>query len=484
MKRLILIVCVLIVSLASAGQKTAGFVLQTSSDAIEIVQFKTYHYASFDLAKPEMLTLISEKPLNSVEISPKSYGIAFQKEGNQIRFRMEKPGYILVRINETEKIFLFAEKPEEIPDAKNSVNIVEKYSVDNTGKATETEKIQRALNEISGTGKTLYFPKGTYQSGQLQIRSNSNIYLERGAVLKTDTSSIEPYRSTDEVSNKRFISMYGVENVKLSGYGTIDGNGRILRTKFGDDARMRLLMAVKSKNIRIEGLQFKDPGSWNTQVLLCEDVTIRNVKLLNDVELGNTDGFDPDATQRMLIEDCFACCGDDNVAIKITANSGLVGNVDQITVRNCVFLTRKSSLKVGTETRGQEMKNILFENNDVIESDRGIALYVSDGATLSDIIYRNNRFERNYPDQQKKAIHVVVSKRNEDSKLGEIKDLLIQDCTFENSFPKKSLVKYEGDGIGIRMVIDNLMIERNRVHSQEEAKIETIQSQVSFKGVK
>lgn len=481
MSRLILIICILIISLASAGQKTTGFVLQTSSGTIEIVKFKTYYYASFDLAKPEMLTLISEKPLNSVEISPKSYGIAFQKEGNKIRFRMDKPGYIMVRINETEKIFLFAENPEEIPDAKNSVNIVEKYSVDNTGKATETEKIQRALNEISGTGKTLYFPKGTYQSGQLQIRTKSNIYLERGAVLKTDTSSIESFRSTDEVSNKRFISMYGVENVRFSGYGTIDGNGRILRTKFGDDARMRLLMAVKSKNIRIEGLQFKDPGSWNTQVLLCEDVTIRNVKLLNDVELGNTDGFDPDATRRMLIEDCFACCGDDNVAIKITGNSGLVGNVDQITVRNCVFLTRKSSLKVGTETRGQEMKNILFENNDVIESDRGIALYVSDGATLSNIIYRNNRFERNYPDQQKKAIHVAVSKRNEDSKLGEIKDVLIQDCTFERSWPKKSLVQFEGDRIGIIMTIENLMIGGKRINSPEEVNIETVHSQIIFR---
>jgi len=480
-RRLILIICILAIFLASAGQKTANFVLQTSSGNIEVTKFKTYYYASFDLAKPETLTLISEKALNTIEISPKSYGIAFQKEGNKIRFRMEKPGYILVRINETEKVFLFAEKPEEIPDAKNIVNLVEKYLVDNSGKVTQTEKIQRALNEISGTGKTLYFPKGIYQSGQLQIKSNSNIYLARGAVLKTDTSSIELYRSTDEVSNIRFISMYGVENVKLSGYGTIDGNGRILRTKFGDDARMRLLMAIKSKNIRIEGLQFKDPGSWNTQVLLCEDVTIRNVKLLNDVELGNTDGFDPDATRRMLIENCFAYCGDDNVAIKTTANSGLVGNVDQITVRNCVFLTKKSSLKVGTETRGQEMKNILFENNDVIESDRGIALYVSDGATLSNITYRNNRFERNHPDQQKKAIHVVVSKRNEDSKLGEIKDLLLQDCTFENSFPKKSLVKYEGDGIGIRMTIDNLKIAGKRVNSPEEANIETDHTQIIFK---
>lgn len=481
MRRLIVIVFIVILYLASAGQKPAEFVLQTESGIIEVIKFKTYYYASFDLTKPETLTLISGKLLNSVEISPKSYAIKFHKEGNQISFRMEKPGYIMVRINETEKVFLFAEKPEDLPEKENVVDVVEKYLVDNTGKTNETVKIQRALNEISGTGKTLFFPKGTYQSGQLQIRSNSNIYLARGAVLKTDTSSIEPFRSTDEVSNRRFISMYGAENVKLSGYGAIDGNGRILRTKFGDDARMRLLMAIKSKNILIEGLQFKDPGSWNTQVLLCEDVTIRNVKLLNDVDLSNTDGFDPDATKRMLIENCFAYCGDDNVAIKTTANSGLVGNVDKITVRNCVFLTKKSALKVGTETRGQKMKNILFENNDVIESDRGIALYVSDGASLSNITYRNNRFERNHPDLQQKAIHVVVSKRNGDSKLGEIKDLLIQDCTFEYSFPKKSMIKYEGERIGIRMAVENLKIEGKRVNSAEEANIEADHSQIIFK---
>jgi polygalacturonase len=239
-------------------------------------------------------------------------------------------------------------------------------------------------------------------------------------------------------------------------------------------------MGVGSKNIRIEGLQLKDPGSWNTQFLLCEDVTIRNVKLLNDIELANTDGFDPDATKRMLIENCFAYCGDDNVAIKSTATSGLAGDVDQITVRGCVFLTKKSSLKIGTETRCNEMKNIVFENNDVIESDRGIAIYVSDGAILSHIIYRNNHFEKNYPDQQKKAIHMVVSKRTPDSKLGEIKDLLIKDCYFENFFPKSSMIKYEGDKCGIRLTINNLVINGSQLNSVEAARIDTIQSKITF----
>jgi hypothetical protein len=75
----------------------------------------------------------------------------------------------------------------------------------------------------------------------------------------------------------------------------------------------------------------------------------------------------------------------------------------------------------------------------------------------------------------------VVSKRKEDSKLGEISDVLIQDCTFENTWPKKSLVQSEGDRIGIKMTIENLMIAGKRINLPEEANIETVQSQIIFR---
>ena len=35
-----------------------------------------------------------------------------------------------------------------------------------------------------------------------------------------------------------------------------------------------------------------------------------------------------------------------------------------------VFLTKKSGLKIGTETFCSQNANIVFENNDIIESDR------------------------------------------------------------------------------------------------------------------
>lgn len=203
--------------------------------------------------------------------------------------------------------------------------------------------------------------------------------------------------------------------------------------------------------------------------------------MLNDIDISNTDGFDPDASSNILIEDCFAYCGDDNVAVKVTGRKNLVADVDNVTVRGCVFLTKKSALKIGTETRSNYIKNITFENNDVIECDRGMAIYVYDGATLDNIFYINNRFERNYPDAQRKAIHFEVDKRNPESKLGFIKNVLIRDCNFINQFPNKSVIEYNGDTIGINVTIQNLNIAGIKVESLESARINAIKSSVTFK---
>jgi polygalacturonase len=279
-----------------------------------------------------------------------------------------------------------------------------------------------------------------------------------------------PVQSCEISPRSRGISY----QVKITGYGTINGNGAQLRGKFGDDARMRLIMAVNSKNLTIDGVMLQDPGSWNTQILRCQDVVIRHVKLMNNTELSNTDGFDPDASKRVLIEDCFAYCSDDNVAIKTTNYGDYIDDVDDITVRGCVFLTKKSSLKVGTETRAQRMHNILFEDNDVLESDRGMALYVSDGAIFDNIRYLNNRFERNYPDAKCAGFYFQINKRNKESKPGQIKNILVRDCVFYTTFPKPSeILGLDAEHLVENITIDNLIIEGKKVTSLGEARIKT-----------
>ncbi len=447
------------------------YLLTVNGKSVEVKAFTHYHYSTVDLSGKTELTLTAGNPVQSCEISPRSRGISCQIKGNQVSFTLDKPGYVMIRVNETEKFFVFAEAPELIP--ADAVSILD-YGVDNSGQKIQTELIQKAMDETAKSGKTLIFPKGVYTAGQLRPKSNTHIHLVRGAVLQSDVSSTNQYLSEDKVKTRKFIYIKDADQVKITGYGILNGNGAQLRGKFGDDARMRLIMAVSCTNLVIEGVMLQDPGSWNTQILLCQDVQIRHVKLMNNTELSNTDGFDPDASKRLVIENCFAWCSDDNVAIKTTNYGDYLGDVEDITVRGNVFLTKKSSLKVGTETRGERMSNILFENNDVLESDRGMALYVSDGATLDNIRFLNNRFERNYPDAKRAGFYFQVNKRNEESKLGQIKNILIRDCVFYTAFPKPSVIEGLDSTHGVENItIENLIVEGKQVNTPQDARVET-----------
>ena len=444
------------------------FSLHSEEKEIFIEQYKTYYYAHFELRSPLPLTLSSTELIDEFEIRPESYGIEGRKEGNSIQFNIDRPGYVMVKINKQHRIFILADSPQE-NDALEAVSILD-YNVDNTGNELATAGLQKALDEISGTGKILEFPAGVYKTGRLSIKSNSKIHLTAGAIL-LGPDDVSALKTEDNIRPRCFIMIKDAENIEISGRGIIDANGRHLRDKFGDEARCRSLLILNSKNVTVDGIILRNSGSWNTQILYSEDVVIRNIKMLNDIDLSNTDGFDPDASKRVLIENCFAYCGDDNVAIKTTNTDDYLQDVEDITVRGCVFLTKKSALKVGTESRATTMKNITFENNDVLECDRGMTLYCYDGASYENIRYINNRFERNYPDRNQCGIHFRLKKRNKESKIGAMTQVLVKDCSFSNAFPNPFKLEGYDDDHKIELLIENLTIEGEACTSENEASL-------------
>lgn len=418
-------------------------------------QYKTYNYLHLSTASAFQVSLSYPEAIAEINISPSRYEIRAATGKNSTSFVIPGPGYYVVRINKKDKLFILADEHCKGP-GKDTVNILSS-KVDNSGRQIITTVLQSAINSIAGTGKTLYFPAGIYTTGSLSIPSNTSIFLEQGAVLKA-AEEISMFDFHDAIKPKSFIRIKDARNVVIRGRGIIDGNGRSLRDKYSDDARMRLLLVLNSRNITLDGIFLRDPGSWNTHVLYSEDVTIRNIKMLNDIDLSNTDGFDPDASQNIMIENCFAYCSDDNVAIKTTGSSDYLRNVENITVRGCVFLTKKSSLKVGTESRGEVMKKILFENNDVVECDRGMALYCSDGALYEDIRYVNNRFEDSYPDAKQSFMNFTITKRNPDSKAGIIRNVVVKDCSFMHPFPKMSELKGFDKDHALSVIIENMVV--------------------------
>jgi hypothetical protein len=441
------------------------FSVSANGTMLSVSKYKDIQYASFQQGTAASIVIQCTEEIKDYTISPLSKNIGAKKNGSRaIQFSIDQPSYIVVKVNNKERLFLFAEHITKDPVGFASIA---KYKVDATGREINTANIQRAIDETARNHQTLFFPSGIYKTGSLMIPSGSKIWFAPGALLMA-SDKLSDFKSKDGVRSKGFLNFLNTENVSINGYGIIDGNGRILRNTYDDSARIRLLFFNGCKNISIQDIIQRDPGSWNTQITNSEHISFQHVKLLNDVALANTDGFDPDASCFVDIENCFAYCGDDNVAIKITQNNPAAITSD-ITVRGCVFLTRKSSLKVGTESRGAVIKNILFENNDVVMSDRGMALYCSDGAVYENIRYINNRFEENYADAKQMGIHFSINKRNDKSKEGIMKNILIDSCCFYESFPKQSEIAGLNDSHTIDLTIRNLFIEGKKIMSLTDA---------------
>ena len=426
------------------------FSARADGRALFVEHFKAIHYVNFPVTGPTRIEAAFAGEVNDFRISPMILGIEWTQAGGTVSFTLPGPGWYVLEVNGREKLILLADPVEtDVPRVGDAgVISVLDYVKSGSDDTLQTEALQRALDEASRTGKTLVFPRGVYRTGTLTVGSNSRIYLAEGALVK-GSENREDYPSdgnrpeADHINNKanysdngefmtfsRLLLVDNAENVRIWGRGIIDGSGTVIRAQ-GKPAN--LIRIRNSKDVLIEGVILRDPAAWNTHILHSERVTVRGVKVLNDFAVPNTDGFDPDASRDVLIENCFAYCNDDNIAIKTTNNMDLLQDLERVTVRGCVFITRKSSLKVGTETKAGRMSDILFEDNDVVECDRGMALYCYDGAAFENIRFVNNRVERNFPDNQRKAIHFQILSR---SGKGHIRNVLFKDCAFDIMFPK------------------------------------------------
>ncbi|WEK21384.1 MAG: glycosyl hydrolase family 28 protein [Candidatus Pedobacter colombiensis] len=475
---LIIILLNSIHSIAQAPSNHSFFTVKANGTTLETTVFKDVNYASFKQRTALNIEITCSETIRDFVISPLNKQITGSlTKPNTLAFQLKEASYLVITINKNQRLFLFAETTED-QDLSGQMANINSYHLDM--EKINTGIIQTAINQAAQKKQTLFFPSGVYKTGKLSIPSNSRILMAAGAVWKASDELSDLKNQTTQKPNA-FIRIQDANHVEIKGLGVIDGNGRALRDKYGDDARFRIFLIVSSKDVLIEGITARDPGSWNTQIMYSDNVTFKKVKLLNDVTLSNTDGFDPDASSHVTIENCFAYTGDDNVAIKVTKNDGPVNRTSDITVKGCVFLTRKSSLKVGTESRGTSISNVLFEDNDVVMSDRGMALYCSDGALYQNIRYVNNRFESNYPDAKKMGIQFVINKRNADSKAGKMENVSITNCKFYTPFPAASEIKGLDDAHQIAVKIDNLEINGKKCLTLSDAAIKTTFATVEVK---
>jgi hypothetical protein len=344
--------------------------------------------------------------------------------------------------------------PQTGSPIKHSTNIFDVRDFGATGNKEDnaTLSVRSAIDACKAAGGgTVYVPPGEYTVGTLELRDNVNLNLEAGATLFLSQNE------TDFIKGSRtMIFAQDANNISVTGKGTIDGLAKYeflemrgtdpeieaeieIARKAGVDMRryyrtgMQTYMFILNNctNIRISDISVVNSPLWNIRLNDCNRVYISGVYIYSDLEKGvNADGIDICCTSNVTISDSVIITGDDAIVLKTPARKGQdkIHPVENIAVTNCILTSSSTALMIGTETFA-DIRHVIFSNCIIRNSNKGFGINVQDGATVSDIIYSNltvetNRRHWNWWGSAELCKFKLI-KRTGDSKLGRIKDIVI-----------------------------------------------------------
>lgn len=232
-----------------------------------------------------------------------------------------------------------------------------------TAAELETKRWQSDIDAVAaGGGGVVVIPAGRHLTGQLDLRSNVELHLEKGAILE-GAVGLENYRVSSlpysEGTWSAIVSAIGATNVAITGCGRIFGKGAEWPQpeNYGgnqEGRRPRGVFFANCKNIRLWDFTLNDSACWGVVLKCCDGVDVRRVRVDSHAN-ANNDGIDVEA-RNVVIADCDIDAGDDGVCLK-SNNPDFV--VENILVTNVVARSHCNALKLGTASHGT-MRNILF----------------------------------------------------------------------------------------------------------------------------
>jgi hypothetical protein len=285
-----------------------------------------------------------------------------------------------------------ADAAEQKDTGARTYNIAD-FGAVGDGNTLNTVAVQRAIDTCTNeNGGTVLVPAGDFVIGTIELKSNVTLQIAaRGRLL--GSAKIEHYKAGNNVppgnGNIVLISAANVENVRLEGPGTIDGNGAKFFTGRGDMTgpgqnsaegyyqRPHLLVFYRCRNLVIRDVFLTASAYHCARILQCQRVNLDAVRIHNRVNLNN-DGFHINSSQYVHVINCDVTCQDDACA--------LFGSNKFVTITNCTFSTRWSVFRFG----GGEAENITISNC-VIYDTYGCPIKARIGARsrLENVIFSN-----------------------------------------------------------------------------------------------
>jgi polygalacturonase len=323
-------------------------------------------------------------------------------------------------------------KEASFPDFEKSIT---EYGAKGDGLTKISEAFKSAIEAVNkaGGGKVLV-PRGVWYTGPITLLSNVNLHLEDGALIifsrdKDDYPLIETsFEGLNTVRCLSPINAFQVENIAITGNGTIDGSGEIWRAvkkgkmteaqwkdlvksggivegsnwfpsqsyldgynasssfnvpditdraelqKMKDFLRPVMVSIRESKVVLLDGPTFQNSPAWNIHPLMSEDVIIRNLNVRNPWFSQNGDGLDLESCKNSLIYNNTFDVGDDAICIKSGKDKDGRDRAiptENVIIKNNIVYHGHGGVTVGSEM-SSGVRNIHVSNCTFIGTDIGL----------------------------------------------------------------------------------------------------------------
>ncbi len=289
-----------------------------------------------------------------------------------------------------------------LPAFNNKRFVITDFGAKTGSNINNQRAIQTAIDDCSSKkGGSVIIPEGTWETSFITLKSNVNLHLEKGAVLRF-INDFELYKvptftrweGIECMNYHPLIYAKDASNIAITVDGIIDGNGEkwwklrehqieslsklydevqantapekrnCLNFKPTSFLRPSLIQTVSCKNVWVEGVEIHSGPMWTVHFVYSENVVAKRLKI---VTVGsNNDGITPDACKKVLIDNCTFSTGDDCIVIKSGLNEDgwRVGKAsERIIIKNCHTKTGHGGVVIGSEMSGG-VKNVYAHDCD------------------------------------------------------------------------------------------------------------------------
>jgi len=353
---------------------------------------------------------------------------------------------------------------------QTSVYDITAYGAEKNSPNGSTKAIQAAIDACykNGGGEVL-IPVGVFTSGTIHLKSNVELHLQSGAILRgsTNLNDYEPHTPDKPYAPNHLglIFTQDAENVSITGEGQIDGNGdsffdltlakhldsvttaytrqknnfRHVSEGLGDgpftprDRPYQMIVFSNCKRVTVRDVFITKSPFWCMHFADCESVHVYGIRLWNNLLAPNADGIDVTSCSNVIIDGCDIRAGDDALAIvgydhhfEIPGFEHIKHVSENIVISNCNLQSNSSALRIGFLDQNT-VQNVRVSNVNITHSTRGIGIFLRDQGSVRNITFTNMYIETRMATGDwwgnGEPIHISAIRGKEDVKLGAIENV-------------------------------------------------------------